>query len=63
MINLLANFIYKKITNAIARLIAGRIKEVKKFIQIEIAKSQAAQAAIANRHKKKPPTYKVRDKV
>ena len=47
-VDLSANSTCKKIANATARSIAGRMKEVWNFICTEIARSQETQATTAN---------------
>ena len=62
-VDLSANSIRERIANNTARLIANRIEEVWDFMQEKMTKSQAKQVVAANCHCKKPPMYKVGDKV
>ena len=62
-VDLLANLTREKITNSMAKLIANHMEEVWDFIREEMTKSQTKQMIAANCHWKKPPAYKVGDKV
>ena len=62
-VDLSANLTKEQITNSTARLIANCIEEVWEFMQEEIAKLQAKQAAAANCYQKEPLVYKVKDMV
>ena len=62
-IDLSADSMRERIANSIVRLIANRIEEVWDFMQEEMTKLQAKQVVAANCHCKKPPVYKVKDKV
>ena len=61
--DLSADLTREKIANSTARLIANRMEKVWEFMQEEMTKLQAKQVVAANRHCKKPPVYKVGDKV
>ena len=63
LIDLSADLTRERIANSMAKLIANHIEEVWNFIQEEMMKLQAKQVVAANRHKKKPPVYKVGDKI
>ena len=58
-VDLSADSIKEKIANSTATLIANRMEEVWDFMREEMMKSQAKQAVAANRHRKKPPAYKI----
>ena len=62
-VNLSADSTKERIANSTVRLIANRMEEVWDFMQKEMTKLQAKQVVAANRYRKKPPVYKVGDKV
>ena len=63
LMDLSANLTREKIANSTARLIANHMEEVWDFMQEKIIKLQPKQIIAANCHCKKPPVYKVGDKV
>ena len=63
LVDLSADSTREKIANSIVTSITNRMEEVWNFIREEMTKSQAKQAVIANRHRKKPLAYKIGDMI
>ena len=62
-VDLSADLTRERIVNSTARSIAKHIEKVWDFMQEEMTKSQVKQVVAANCHEKKPPVYKIGDKV
>ena len=62
-VDLSADSIREKIANSTAKSIANRMEKIWEFMQEKMTKLQTKQVIAANRYCKKPPVYKVEDKV